>query len=74
MVKKSMDGRLGTYIPVQWGDVFVAGDILATFSDTVAQHQLGGVGVIVLVQVPDPGGGVPRAEENTNAEGKDEIV
>lgn len=59
-----------TYIPVQWGDVFVAGDILSTFPYTVAQHQLGGAGVIVLVQVPDPRRGVPRAEHDTDtAEG-----
>ena len=31
----------------------------------MAQHQLGGVGVIVLVQVPDPCSRVPRAEQNT---------
>lgn len=55
-----------TYIPVQWGDIFVAGDILSTFPYTVAQHQLGGARVIVLVQVPDPRCGVPWAEHDTN--------
>lgn len=35
----------------------------------MAQHQLGGVGVIVLVQVPDPCCRVPRAEGNTNEAG-----
>lgn len=50
-----------TYVPVQRGDVFVARDVLSALSYAVAQHQLGGAGAVVLVQVPDPGGGVPRA-------------
>lgn len=50
-----------TYVPVQRGDVFVARDVLSALSYAVAQHQLGGAGAVVLVQVPDPGGGVARA-------------
>lgn len=60
------DNRSETYIPVQWSDVFVAGDILATFSDAVAENQLGGAGAIILVQVPDPSRGVARAEQDTH--------
>lgn len=66
---ESRTGETWTYIPVQWGDVFVAGDILPTFSDTVAKHQLGGVRVIILIQVPDPSGGVPWAEQNSKGKG-----
>lgn len=50
-----------TYVPVQRGDVFVARDVLSALSYAVAQYQLGGAGAVVLVQVPDPGGGVARA-------------
>lgn len=49
-----------THIPVQRGDILVAGDVLASLSDAVPEYQLRGAAVAVLVQVPDPCRGVSR--------------
>lgn len=43
-----------SHIPVQRGDVFVARHVLTSFSDAVAQDQLGGASRAALAQVPDP--------------------
>lgn len=51
-----------THIPVQWGDVFVTGHILAPFPDTVPQNQLSGSSRAALAQVPDPSGWVSRTD------------
>ena len=43
-----------TDVPVQRGDVLVAGHVLTALTDAVTQDQLGGAAVVVLTQVPYP--------------------
>ena len=59
-------GREAAYVPVQRGDVFVTGDIVAPLPDTVPQHQLRGAAVAVFIQVPYPGGRVSGPAQGTH--------
>lgn len=58
-------GREAAYVPVQRGDVFVTGDVVAPLPDTVPQHQLRGAPVAVFIQVPYPGGRVSGPAQGT---------
>lgn len=60
-------GREAAYVPVQRGDVFVTGDVVAPLPDTVPEHQLRGAAVAVLIQVPYPGGRVSGPARGTHA-------
>ena len=43
----------GPYVPVQRGDVFIAGDVLAALTYAVTENELGGAASAILTQVPD---------------------
>ena len=59
-------GREAAYVPVQRGDIFVTGDVMAPLPDTVPQHQLRGAAVAVFIQVPYPGGRVSGPAQGTH--------
>lgn len=64
-VSPTASGREAAYVPVQRGDVFVTGDVVAPLPDTVPQHQLRGAPVAVFIQVPYPGSRVSGPAQGT---------
>lgn len=59
---RSLRAVRGAHIPVERGDVLVAGHVLPPLADAVPEDQLGGAAA-VLTQVPDPSRRVARAAE-----------